>query len=92
MIMTHTVVKIAVIESERDWGRKVDDWMVCLTAEDAKKFEKEFNSKNTELVAPDWYMQVEGDPKPIDLTDSQYEALNHSKNGRMWLSSLNKIV
>lgn len=79
-------VKIPVIESERGWGRKIDDWMVCTSVEDAKKFEKEFNSKNTESTAPDWYMQVEGDPEPIDITESQMSELKKRK--RIWLSEL----
>jgi len=93
--MAHAAVKIALIESERGWGRKIDDWMVCLTVEDAKKFEEEFNSKNTDSVAPDWYLQIEGEPKPIDLTDEQYEAIiinhTHGNKGRMWLSQLEQI-
>lgn len=30
-----TAVKIAVMEYERGWGSKIDDWMVCLSVEDA---------------------------------------------------------
>jgi len=83
-------VRIPVIESEAGWGRKIDDYMVCLSVEDAKAFEKEFNAKNTASSAPDWYMQVEGDPTPIDLTDKQFKALKKDK--RMWLSSLKEII
>lgn len=82
----NTAVKIAVIESERGWGRKIDDWMVCLSVKDAKKFQEEFNSKNTNKIAPDWYMQSEGEPKPIDLTTQQMKKLKRAK--RIWLSSL----
>ena len=43
--MHNLAVKIAVIESEAGWGRKIDDWMVCLSIEDAKSFEKELISE-----------------------------------------------
>lgn len=82
-------IKIAVIESEAGWGRKVDDWMVCLTIEDANAFKIGFNSKNTSSVTPDWYMQAEGEPIPIELTDIQFKKLQEEK--RMWLSNLNKF-
>lgn len=88
--MSNLAVKIAVIESEAGWGRKVDDWMVCLSVEDAKKFEVEFNSKNTESKTPSWYMQVEGDPIPIDLSDKQMKRLKKEK--RIWLSDLKNTL
>ena len=87
--MSNLAVKIAVIESEAGWGRKIDDWMVCLSTEDAKAFEKEFNSENKQSSAPDWYMQVEGEPKPIDLNDKQFSKLQSEK--RVWLSVLNAL-
>ncbi len=88
--MGNLAVKIAVIESEAGWGRKIDDWMVCLSVEDCKNFEKEFNSKNTFEIAPDWYMQVEGSPEPIDLSDIQMERLKKEK--QVWLSELKKMI
>lgn len=84
--MGNLAVKIAVIESEDGWGRKIDDWMVCLTVEDAKTFEKEFNGQNTKSSTPSWYMQVEGDPQPVDLNDVQMKKLK--EKGRVWLSVL----
>ena len=36
--MTRVVIKVPVIESERGWGSKVDDFMVCLSVEDANAF------------------------------------------------------
>ena len=87
--MSNIAVKIPVIESEAGWGRRVDDHMVCLSVEDAKAFEKEFNSKNTSNTAPDWYMQVEGEPEPIDLSDSQMEFLK--KHKRIWWSELKTL-
>jgi hypothetical protein len=84
--MKNSAFKIAVIESESGWGRKIDDYMVCLSTDDTKAFEKEFNSKNNLSSAPDWYMSVEGEPQPIDLTDNQFSKLNADK--RVWLSVL----
>ena len=87
--MSNLAVKIAVIESEAGWGRKIDDWMVCLSIEDSKEFKNEFNAMNFEYTTPDWYMQVEGEPEPIDLNDEQFEKLKEEK--RVWLSVLNSI-
>jgi hypothetical protein len=87
--MSNTAVKIAVIESEAGWGRKIEDWMVCLSKEDAKNFEIEYNSKNKENSAPEWYMQVEGEALPIDLTNEQFDYLKNK--GRVWLSELKKV-
>lgn len=86
--MGNLVVKVEVIESESGWGRRTDDWMVCLTMEDAKAFEEEFNARNTATTAPDWYMQAEGKPQPIDITDSQMKYLKKEK--RVWFSVLLK--
>lgn len=88
--MGNLAVKIPVIESEAGWGRKIDDYMVCLSVEDAKAFEKEFNSKNTEPSTPEWYMKVEGEPQPIDLSDNQMKRLEKEK--RCWLSVLKKVL
>lgn len=87
--MGHLATKTAVIESERGWGSKIDDWMICQSLEDAKTFEKEFNSKNNESTVPDWYMYAESEHLPIDLNDKQYERLKGE--GRVWLSSLKDL-
>lgn len=84
--MNTLAVKIPVIESEAGWGRKIDDYMVCLSVTDAKDFEKEFNSKNTAYTTPSWYMQVEGEPIPIELTTTQMKRLKKEK--RIWFSEL----
>ncbi len=86
---TNLAVKIPVIESESGWGRKIDDWMVCLSIDDANLFKEEFNSKNTSTSTPSWYMQVEGEIEPIQISDAQFEKLKSEK--RIWLSTLNKI-
>jgi hypothetical protein len=88
--MSNVAIKVPVVESEAGWGRKIDDWMVVLSMEDAKAFEKEFNAKNTATYAPAWYMQVEGIPQPIDLSDKQMRKLKKEK--RMWLSELRSVA
>lgn len=86
---THIAVKIAVFESEAGDGKKIDDWMVCLSYKDAKEFAKEFNSKNKQPSAPNWYMQAEGETQSIELNEAQFLELKKKK--RVWLSVLNAI-
>lgn len=88
--MKKTVVIVPVTESERGWGRQIDDYMVCLTHEDAIAFTKEFNSKNTEETVPDYYMIVEHEPQAKYINETEYQILCGSENKRMWLSSLEK--
>lgn len=84
--MTYIAIKVPVIESERGWGSKIDDYMITLSLEDAEEFKNEFNSVNTATSAPDWYMQAESDFQQITLTESQHKVL--SENKRVWLSEL----
>lgn len=79
-------VKIAVYEYERGWGSKLDDYMVCLSVEDAQNFATEFNAGNTESPVPDWYMCAQGKPVPIDISDAQFARLQIEK--RIWLKNL----
>lgn len=79
-------VRVAVWEYERGWGSKIDDYMVCLSVEDANAFKKEFNEQNDEKMAPDWYMVAQGEPIAIDLTPNQEEKLKKEK--RVWLRNL----
>jgi hypothetical protein len=88
--MKNLALKVPVVESEAGWGRKIDDWMVCQSMEDAKLFEEEFNSVNEDGPAPDWYMQVEGEPVEISLSDKQMECLK--ENNRIWWSELKRIT
>lgn len=83
-------VKVPVIESERGWGNKIDDWMVCQSDEMANAFIKEFNSKNNENTTPDWYMYADNVIVPHDLSDEQYKKLLTEE--KMWLSQLNKLT
>lgn len=48
--------RVDLIESERGWGQKVDETKYFDNLPEAEAFVKEFNSKNTAKVVPDWYM------------------------------------
>lgn len=48
--------KVALIESERGWGQKVDEIREFDTYDEAEKFIKEFKAENVEDNVPDWYM------------------------------------
>lgn len=49
-------VKVAIIESERGWGTKIDEIIEFNTLEEAEDFINEYNSVNNKEVVPDWYM------------------------------------
>ncbi len=56
--------KVEIIESERGWGRKIDEVKSFDSYDAAVAFQKEFNRPNEEDYAktkrvPDWYMQAE---------------------------------
>jgi hypothetical protein len=86
--MVYIAMKIPVIESEKGWGRKIDDYMVCIDSKDCLVYKQDFNAKNTEKIVPNWYMIVEGEPESIFLTEQQYLYLVEEK--RVWLSQLNR--
>lgn len=46
--MLHLAVKIALFEFEHGCRTIIDDWKVCLSTEDAKAFQVEWNLKNYE--------------------------------------------
>jgi hypothetical protein len=85
----YLAIKIPIIESERGWGERIDDYMVCKTMEDAKSFIDEFNSKNTEEKTPDWYMYAENSFIPVTLTESQTKIIN--KLGKIWWSTIKNM-
>lgn len=55
--------RVVIIESERGWGRKVDEIKYFDTYEDAEIFQKKFNAdlppRDANGRAPDWYMQAQ---------------------------------
>lgn len=50
--------KVAIIESERGWGQRVDEVKEFSSLKEAEAFCKKFNSENNENVVPDWYMRA----------------------------------
>jgi hypothetical protein len=51
--------RVAIIESERGWGSRVDEMKEFDTKEEADAFIKHFNSQNTSPTTPDWYMYAQ---------------------------------
>jgi hypothetical protein len=51
--------RVDIIESERGWGRKIDETKYFDNEEEARQFCKDYNSKNPDGPAPDWYMQAD---------------------------------
>lgn len=51
--------KAIILEYERGWGSRVDSIKEFDSELDRDNFIKEFNSKNTEEIVPDWYMVAE---------------------------------
>ena len=52
-------VKVAIIESELGWGRKIDSIEEFDSLAEAQVFISNFNARNTSPTAPDWYMMAE---------------------------------
>lgn len=67
--------KVQTWEFERGWGSRPDFAEYFDEKEDAMKWKNEFNSKNTEDVAPDWYM-IAYDPVVVDVEVSKLAKLN----------------
>ena len=58
--------RVDIIESERGWGQKIEDTKFFDSETEAKKFVKDFNSKNDKDYVPDWYMYAT-DPKRVQV-------------------------
>lgn len=56
---TNFKFKVNIIESEAGWGQRIDEVKEYDTYEQAVKRINDFNYKNTEKVAPSWYMRAE---------------------------------
>jgi hypothetical protein len=54
-----TAYRVDIIESERGWGSKIDDTIYFDNEAEAREYCQQFNSRNTEAVAPDWYMRAD---------------------------------
>jgi len=48
--------RVDIIETERGWGSKVDESKYFKSRKRADTFVEKYNSKNTELMTPAWYM------------------------------------
>ena len=55
-IIKPAVYRVDIIESERGWGSKIDDTLYFDNEAEAREYVADFNSKNTDLTVPDWYM------------------------------------
>ena len=86
-----TAFKVTVIESEKGWGRGINDYMICLSKNDAKEFIKQFNAKNILTTTPDWYLQADIEIRQISLSLNQHDFLLGQPKGRCWLKQLNNI-
>jgi hypothetical protein len=52
--------RVDIIESERGWGRKIDETIYFDNADEARQYVRDYNAKhNTATVVPDWYMVAE---------------------------------
>jgi hypothetical protein len=51
--------RVTVIESERGWGQKVDEYRRFETKEAAQKWVDKFNKQNDLDIVPDWYMYAQ---------------------------------
>lgn len=47
---------VEIIESERGWGQRIDDRLYFPSRKEAEDFVLDFNSRNPDGPAPDWYM------------------------------------
>jgi hypothetical protein len=54
-----TAYRVDIIESERGWGQRVDETLYFDNEAEAQEYCRNFNSKNTAAVAPDWYMRAD---------------------------------
>ena len=53
------VWRVTVIESERGWGQRVDEYRRFETKEEAQKWVKDYNKDNNLRDVPDWYMYAQ---------------------------------
>jgi hypothetical protein len=51
--------RVTIIESERGWGQKVDEYRRFATKDLAAAFVRDYNKANDKAVAPDWYMAAQ---------------------------------
>jgi hypothetical protein len=64
----NTKYRVNIIETERGWGQRVDDYKDFDSKEDVLKFVKQYNAANNLPEVPDWYMYA-AEPHLVDLDD-----------------------
>ena len=49
---------VEIVESEKEWGERIEETIKFNSKEEAEKFCKDYNNKHNpiSLVTPDWYM------------------------------------
>lgn len=52
-------IRVAIIESERGWGQRVDEIREFDTQKQAEDFVETFNSRNDKPYVPDYYEYAE---------------------------------
>lgn len=76
-------------ESERGWGVRPDGFTFHTSAEEAKKFVKDFVAKQPQSV-PDEYSRPSGEAKLIEVSESLHDYV--VENGSVWLGANNKAA
>jgi len=51
--------RVTVIESERGWGQKIDEYRRFCSKEEAQKWVDAYNKQNDLPYVPDWYMYAQ---------------------------------
>lgn len=59
-VILNAVCKVEIVESEKGWGRKIDEVVYFDNWEEAKEYVIKFNSQNPPGPVPDYYIQAEG--------------------------------
>lgn len=49
-------VEVHIIESERGWGKKIEETLGFSTRKEAEAFVEDYNKRNDKTAVPDWYM------------------------------------
>lgn len=73
---------VPITEYERGYGQRLDNHMLCESLKEAETFQREFNAKNTEKTAPDWYM-IASAPRLIEIPMSV--AIRLQNEGRHYI-------
>jgi hypothetical protein len=51
--------RVDLVEHERGWGSKIDESLYFDNEDEARNYVQTFNTRNTDPLAPDWYMVAE---------------------------------